>query len=281
MTISKGPKKVTAIGGSATAGLRVEREDTWPKQLEDICREAGWNVSIENRASHGLAVSAFAERVLYIERKDPQDLYLLQVPLSGRFYFGVNRTRRIREEDYGKEMIFGWSALNGYVSPTRLTLTKGMLNESTPFHKYLRTFFFPVIKRNNPSATYEEFIAFVRFWETTLCNSDLEIISYAKEIFLLQQILRNLKKPHLMFQWNGDCLRHLAHRTEPFYSLIDWTEFAFKGEKTVIDYLQQSHASRYQELLSDEYFHLNRAGNRIIAEEFIFPEMLRWQTVAS
>jgi len=281
MTISKGPMKITAMGGSATAGLRVEREDTWPKQLEDICREAGWQVSIENRASHGLAVSAFAERVLYMEGKYPQDLYLFQIPLSGRIYFGVNRTRRIREEDYGKEMVFGWSALNGYVSPTRLTLTKGMLNESTPFHRYLRSFFFPVIKRNNPSATYEEFIAFVRFWETNLCDSDLELISYAKEIFLLQQVLRNLKKPYLMFQWNGDCLRNLTHRTEPFYSLIDWTEFAFKGEKTVIDYLQQSHASRYRGLLSDEYFHLNRAGNRIIAEEFIFPEMLRWQTVTS
>src|SRR5579863_6727111 len=108
MTISKGPMKITAMGGSATAGVRIERQHTWPKQLEDICREAGWQVSIENRANHALAVSAFAERVLYIERKDPQDLYLFQIPMSCRVYFGVNGTRRIKEEEYGKEMVFGW-----------------------------------------------------------------------------------------------------------------------------------------------------------------------------
>ena len=281
MTTSKGPIKITAMGGSATAGVRIEQKDTWPKQLEDICQEAGWNVSIENRANHAIAVSAFAERVLYIERKDPQDLYLLQIPMSARIYLGVNGTQRIQEEEFSKEMIFGWSALNGRVSPTRLSFSRGLFHLKPPFDKLVETYYLPIIKRNNPSATYEEFIAFVRFWETNLCNSDLDLISYAKEIFLLQQILRNLEKPYLMFQWNGDCLRNLVHRTEPFYSLIDWTEFAFKGEKTVIDHLQQSHASRYQDLLSDEYFHLNRAGNRIIAEEFIFPEMHRWQTVTS
>lgn len=273
--------KIATIGGSATLGLYIERKDTWPQQLAAICDEAGWRVSVENRASSGLSLSAFAERVLHLERKDPYDLYLFQIPLPGRIYIGVNGTRRMREEDYGKEMIFGWSALNGYVSPTRLNLSRGILHENHPFHKYLKSFSFSIIHRNSPSATYEEFIAFARFWETNICESDLEFISYAKEVFLLQQILRNLQKPCLMFQWNGRCLRNLAHRTEPFYSMIDWTEFAFKGEKTVIDYLKDSHTGRYPELVIDNLGHLTPAGNRVVAEELVFPEILRWRPLTS
>jgi hypothetical protein len=273
--------RITAIGGSATVGVNIEEQDTWPKQLEGLCQDAGWHVSIENRASHALPVSAFAERILYIEGKDPQDLYLVQIPMPGRIQCGINGTRRIKEEDYGKEMIFGWSKLNGYLSPTRLNFNKGFLHLKPPFHKLLETYYFPVIKRNNPSATFEEFIAFLRFWEDNICDSDLELISYVKEIVLLQQILRNLQKPCLMFQWNGECLQNLAHRTEPFYSLMDWTKFAHKGETTAIDFLKKSHSNQYLELLSDEYYHLSRAGNRIIAEEFILPDILRWQTVAS
>lgn len=281
MTISKDPIRITAIGGSATIGVNVERQDTWPKQLESVCQSVGWPVSVENRASHALAISAFAERVLYIEQKEPQDLYLFQIPMSGRMHFGVNGRRKILEQDYGKDMIFGWSALNGYLSPTRLNFNKGFLHLKPPFHNLVETYYFPVVKRNNPSATYEEFIAFVRFWETNICDSDLEIISYIKEILLLQQVLRNLKKPYLMFQWNGERIQGLANRTEPFYSLIDWTNFVNKGEQTAIDYLKESHATKYPDLLTDEYYHLTRTGNRIIAEEFVFPEILRWQAVAS
>jgi hypothetical protein len=273
--------KLTAIGGSATFGVNIEPQDTWPKQLETLCREAGWHVSVENRASNAIAISAFAERLLHIERTDPQDLYLFQIPMTGRLNFGVNGTRRIREEDHGKEMVFGWSALNGHLSPTRLNWNKGFLYLKPPLDKLSETYHFAIIKRNNPSASYEEFAAFVRFWDANICDSDLELISYVKEIFLLQQVLRNLQKPCLMFQWNGECLRNLAHRTEPFYSLIDWTEFAQNGERTAIDYLQKSHANQFLNFLTDEYFHLSRAGNRIIAEEFVFPEILRWQPVAS
>jgi len=76
MTTAKLPMKVTAIGGSATLGLKIAQQDTWPEQLQIVCRDAGWHVFVENRASHGLSLSGFVERVLHIERKDPQDLYL-------------------------------------------------------------------------------------------------------------------------------------------------------------------------------------------------------------
>jgi hypothetical protein len=276
MTTAKVPLKITAIGGSATRGLNIAQQDTWPEQLQIVCQEADWHVFVENRASHGLSLSGFVERVLHIEREDPQDLYLFQIPGASRSYIGVNGTRRIREECYGKQIVFGWSALSGGVTPTRLNLTKGISDENSPFHRYLKNYAFPIVSRNNRSVTYEEFVAFVRFWESNICRSDLELISYAKEIFLLQQILRNLKKSYLMFQWHGECLRKLAHRTDPFYGLIDWTKFARNGEKTVIDYLQESYADQYPGLLNDEYHHLNRAGNRIIAEEIVFQEICRY-----
>lgn len=277
MTLSQTATKITAIGSSATRGFKIDQQDAWPEQLEVVCRDAGWDVSVANRATHGLAISAFAERVLHIERSDPQDIYLFQIPISSRIYFGVNGSRRLREEDFEKDVLFGWSEKSAHISPTRVLLTGGSLDEKSPFHKYLKSFFFPIIKRNNPNADYDEFLSFIRFWEANIRDSDLELIAYTKEILLLQQLMARLQKNYLMFQWCGPCLQNFAHRTQPFYSLIDWNAFALEGAKTAFDYLKTHHADSYSDLLNDEYHHLNRAGNRVIAEQFVLPELLRRQ----
>ncbi len=272
--------RIVAIGSSATRGFKIEQEDAWPEQLEVVCREAGWDASVANRATHGLALPAYAERILQLEKTEPYDIYLVQIPIPSRIYFGVNGTRRLREEDYEKDVILGWSEKSSHISPTRILLTGGSLDENSPFHKYLKSFFFPIIKRNNPEMIYEDFIAFLKFWEANIRNSDLELISFAKEIVLLQHIMGGIGKPYLMFQWCGTCLGRLALRTEPFYSLIDWSVFAGQGRETALDYLKHHWGSQYANLLNDEYSHLNRAGNRILAKEFVFPEIERWRALS-
>ena len=267
--------KIVAIGSSATRGFQIAQEDAWPEQLENFCQKSDWNVGVTNRASHGLALSAFAERILHLEKNDPQDVYILQIPIPSRTYFGVNGTRRLKEEDYDKDVILGWSAKNSYISPTRILITGGSLDESSPFHKYLKSFFFPIVKRNNPEMKYEDFLSYLRFWETNIRDSDLELVTFTKEIVLLQHILSGIGKPYLMFQWCGTCLQRYANRTEPFYSLIDWEKFILKGQHTAIEYLKRNKTSQYKQLLNDQYLHLNRAGNRVIAEEFVFPELER------
>lgn len=280
MNRESSPTRIVAIGSSATRGFKIEQEDAWPEQLEVVCREAGWDVSVTNRATHGLALSAYAERILHLEKTEPQDIYLLQIPIPSRIYFGVNGTRRLREEDYEKDVILGWSEKSSHISPTRILLTGGSLDEDSPFHKYLKTFFFPIIKRNNPEMRYEDFIAYLRFWEANIRDSDLELIAYAKEIVLLQHIMAQVGKPYLMFQWCAPGLHQLAHRTEPFYRLIDWSAFVGQGQETAIDFLKHHKTDQYADLLVDEYTHLNRDGNRIIAEEFVFPEIERWKILS-
>lgn len=271
------PTRIVAIGSSATRGYMIKQEDAWPEQLEVVCREAGWDVRVTNKATHGLALPAYAERILHLEKTDPQDIYLLQIPIPSRIYFGVNGTRRLREEDYEKDVILGWSEKSSHISPTRILLTGGSLNEDSPFHKYLRSFFFPIVKRNNPKITYEEFIGYLRFWEANVRDSDLELLAYVKEIVLLQHIMARVGKRYLMFQWCGTCLRGLAARTEPFYSLVDWDMFVGRGHDTAFGYLKRQKEAEFEHLLNDQYTHLNRAGNRVIAEEFVFPEIERWK----
>jgi len=269
--------RIVAVGSSATRGFQIKQEDAWPEQLEILCREANWDASVTNRASHGLALPAFAERILHLEKNDPHDIYLLQLPIPARTYFGVNGSRRLREEAYQKDVILGWSEKSAHISPTRILLTGGSLDKSSPFHKYLESFFYPIIKRNNPEATYDDFLTYLKFWEANIRNSDLELISYAKEVVLVQHIMTLIAKPYLMFEWCGTRLRSRAERVEPFYPLIDWSVFVGQGHYTVIDYLKQHKGARYKDLLNDQYTHLNRAGNRVVAEEIVFPEIERLQ----
>jgi hypothetical protein len=268
-------KRIAAIGSSATKGFNIKEGEAWPEQLEGLCREAGFRVEVSNRATHGLALQAFAERILHLEHSDPYDLYLIQIPIPNRAYFGVNGTRKLREEDCGKEVAFGWSPKTSRVSPTRILITGGSLDEDSPFHKYLKSFFYPIVRRNNPNIAYEDFLAYLRFWEANVRDSDLELLNYIKELVLLQYVLKTVGKPYLMFQWCGMNLQRLKIRTEPFWSLVDWSPFVFRGEQTAYEYLNRNHAAQYETLQADGYHHLNRAGNRIIAEELVLPAIRR------
>jgi len=276
--LGESPLKIVAIGSSATRGYEIKQEDAWPEQLEQVCHQAGWNVTVSNKATHGLPLPGFAERIVYLERTDPQDLYLLQLSVADRLYLGVNGRQRLKEASYSKDVILGWSEKNFFTSPTRVLLSGVALDENSPFHQYLN-FFFMVIKRNNPKATFEEFLTYLKFWEANIRDSDLELINYVKEIVLLQQLLLALRKPYIMFQWNGFCIKQVATRTEPFYSLIDWSVFIGNGDVTAIEYLQRSYPDLYKEIQNDAYHHLNRAGNRLIAETLVFPSILKWRSV--
>lgn len=267
--------KIAAIGSSATLGFQIEPSESWPAQLEKICNKQFDDVEVQNRATHGLALQAYAERIVYLENEINPDLYLLQIPVPGRLYLGINGKGKLKEEEYSKDVLFGWSRKNAQISPTRLLLTSGeILNENSPFHKFLKSYYFPTVKRNNSKVSYKLLIQFIKFWHENIRFSDLDYIYYGKEIYLVQQLLAKFHKPYFMFRWDGPAMSFYAEKFAPFYSLIDFDRFILQGKFSVLELLKKHYPDSYESFLIDEYGHLNQKGNQVVAEDFVFPSVI-------
>lgn len=268
------------MGSSATRGVGVEAGETWPTQLEEIARREGLDVEVANRASHGLALAAYAERVLVIDRVLEPDAYLLQLPIPGRLYVGINGAGRLSEQVLGKDVVFGWSEKTAGATPTRLMLTRGITKPSNPFHKHLSGYFLGLVQRNNPDVGWDDFYAFLRFWDANVQGSDLSYVEHAKELVLLQHVLTRLGKPYRMFEWIGPPLRAIERAADPFCALVDWSAFVGDGHVTAFAYLASTAGDAFDSLQYDRFGHLNAAGNRVLAEEWLLPELRGLAAVA-
>ncbi len=265
-----------ALGSSGTYGFKIEPEDTWPMQLEVVLREEGIRAKVWNMASPGLPIAAFAERILLIEKSIAPDLYLLQMPPFSRIYFGVNGSGKIKEEKYAAAKIMGWKAMDDNqlrLSPTRIHLDRLVAVADTQFHYILKRYFYPKIARNNPTTTYEELEQFAKFWGENIAYSDLSHIQHAKEVVLLQLLIgTRLQRPYWMFDWNEYNVLE-DQRIGPFREQIEFQHFIKQGRQSALKFLEAEQGEQYSQFKVDAYGHLNRAGNRYIAQNFIRPAL--------
>jgi hypothetical protein len=271
--------RTVAVGSSGTYGFKIARTQTWPAQLEQLCRARGKAVEVASFASPGLPLGAYAERLLYLRTAYEPDLVVIQLPPCARTYLGINGTRRLGEEGRSAAELFGWAGpldSTTRVAPTRIHLNQLLAVPGSPFFHLLEPWFYPRVADNNEHASWDQFLSFARFWADNVADSDLQHVQHGKEIVLLQMLLERWKVPYLMFDWHVYNSR-LDARLGSFSTMIDFSRYVGGGTQTASGFVKGRGGT---EQLLDSHGHLTPEGHRDLAEHFLLPAFERILEIA-
>jgi len=266
--------QIAVIGSSGTKGSGVPEGTSCVSQLEQICRHHNFDVSIRNYSSPGLPIQALAERILFVEKVYTPDMYLIALPTYATIYIGLNGMKNIQESTFSQNKILGLEEETQPGlgrSPTRIFF--GNIHKDLPNPKFslvCNLWFKTIVKPNNPEVSFSSFKDFLLFLAENVVHSELQHVQHGKEIFLLQQLLKNLNKLYVMFDWwnyNSRADRQLG----PFGDLIDFTTYVLEGKYSAEEFLKLIARENRKDIWLDDSGHATEKGHTLIAKEFLFP----------
>jgi hypothetical protein len=262
---------IVCLGSSGTAGYKITIGETWPLQLKSLLSE---DYEVRNMAVPGMAISGMLEIILLAEKKYNPCLYIIQLPPPNRFYLGLNGNGLIREEDYDNEVVLGLKK-NEHgvrVSPTRVHLNTGISKRDSPFFKFIKDYMYQILYKNNKKSSYESLLNFVDFFSENIFGSNVHLFQYYKEVLLLVLFLKNIRKKVLFFDWFMESFLKLdmvnIHNLH-----INRSYFIKEGKFTAYSYLNKFFPEKIENLTIDNYGHLNKEGNFLIAKEFLLKDV--------
>ena len=264
--------RTAVIGSSGTYGFRIPRDQTWPAHLERLCRARHLAVEVASFASPGLPLAAYVEQLAHLREAYGPHLVVVQLPPHSRLYLGLNGSRRLREEGRSPAELFGWAGpcdSTTRVAPTRAHLNRLLAVPGSPFFHLLKPWFYPRVAENNAEVSWDQFLAFARFWADNVAESDLQHVQHGKEIVLLQMMLERWRLPYLMFDWHTYNSR-LDARLGPFHAIIDFSRYVGGGAQTASKFVESRSGT---DLLLDSHGHLTAQGHRDLAEHFVLPAL--------